>query len=47
MRLALHSGKVHARILPIIGSYWHFQSLIMLWNKDIADIRGHMISIND
>ena len=43
MRLASHSGKVHARILPIIGSYWHF----MLWNKDIADIRGHIISIND
>ena len=24
-----------------------FSITIMLWNKDIADIRGHMISIND
>jgi len=40
-----HSGKVHARILSIIGSFGHFQ--FMLWNKDIADIRGHIISIND
>ena len=26
--------------------FWTF-SIIMLWYKDIADMRGHMISIND
>ena len=27
--------------------FWTFSITIMLWNKDFADIRGHMISIND